>query len=95
MILLLCLIGSYTLNNSTVDVYLILLFGAVGYLMRRFDYEPAPLVLAFVLTPIMENALRQSLILSSGCLILAGFLLITSIFPLSRKKKGETNRKAG
>jgi putative tricarboxylic transport membrane protein len=105
MILLLCLIGSYTLNNSTVDVSLMLFFGVVGYLMRKFEYEGAPLVLAFVLTPIMENALRQSLILSSGsftiflsrpissgCLILAAFLLLTSVFPLSRKRKGRAGK---
>ncbi len=100
LILLLCLIGSYALNNSTVDVSLMLLFGVLGYLMRKFEYEGAPLVLAFVLSPMMENALRQSLILSSGsftifllrpissgCLILAAILLVTSIFPFFRKKE--------
>jgi putative tricarboxylic transport membrane protein len=99
MILLLCLIGSYSLNGSTIDVSLMLLFGVLGYLMRKFEYEGAPLLLAFVLTPIMENALRQSLILSggnfnifllrpisSGCLIIAALLLITSVFPIFRKK---------
>jgi putative tricarboxylic transport membrane protein len=99
MILLLCLIGSYSLNGSTIDVFLMLLFGVLGYLMRKFEYEGAPLLLAFVLTPIMENALRQSLILSggnfnifllrpisSGCLIIAALLLVTSVFPIFRKK---------
>jgi putative tricarboxylic transport membrane protein len=68
-----------------------LLFGLIGYLMRKFEYEPAPLVLAFVLSPIMEQALRQSLILSGGsfgiflnrpislgCLLMAIFLLVLS-----------------
>ena len=108
MILLLCLIGSYTLNNSMVDVSLMLFFGVVGYLMRKFQYEAAPLILAFVLTPIMENALRQSLILSSGsfsifllrpissgCLILAAFLLLTSIFPVFGRNKREGEKRAG
>jgi putative tricarboxylic transport membrane protein len=73
-------------------------FGIFGYLMRKFQYEPAPLVLAFVLSPLLEKAFRQSLILSGGtftifltrpisigCLILTGVLLITSILPMVRK----------
>ena len=43
-----------------------LLFGALGYLMRKFEYEPAPLVLAFVIGPMLEKAMRQSLIMSGG-----------------------------
>lgn len=105
LILMVCLIGAYALNRSTVDVGLMLFFGVLGYLMRKFEYEPAPLVLAFVLTPILDDALRQSLILSggsftifvlrpisSGCLIIAALLLITSIFPLLRKKKGRAGQ---
>jgi putative tricarboxylic transport membrane protein len=100
LILFICLVGSYVINNSTADVALMLLFGAVGYLMRKFEYEPAPLVLAYVLSPLLENALRQSLILSggsftiffarpisSGCLILAVVLLMTSILPFIRKRR--------
>lgn len=92
LILFFCLVGSYAINNSLIDVALMLLFGLIGYLMRKFDYEPAPLVLAFVLSPIMEQALRQSLILSGGrfsiffdrpislgCLIVAIFLLSLSV----------------
>ncbi|MDI6755372.1 MAG: tripartite tricarboxylate transporter permease, partial [Thermodesulfobacteriota bacterium] len=99
LILMVCVIGAYALNRSTVDVGLMLFFGVLGYLMRKFEYEPAPLVLAFVLTPILDDALRQSLILSggsftifvlrpisSGCLIIAALLLITSAFPFFRKK---------
>ena len=65
-ILLFCLIGVYSLNNNTGEIGLMLVFGAVGYLMKKFNYEAAPLVLALVLGPIMENALRQSLIMSNG-----------------------------
>jgi putative tricarboxylic transport membrane protein len=43
-----------------------MLFGVLGFLMKRFDYEPAPLVLAFVLGPLLENSMRQSLKLSGG-----------------------------
>jgi len=91
LILFFCLVGSYAVNNSIIDVALMLLFGLIGYLMRKFEYEPAPLVLAFVLSPIMEQALRQSLILSGGsfgiflnrpislgCLLMAIFLLVLS-----------------
>ena len=100
IILFFCLIGSYVLNNSTVDIALMLFFGVLGYLMRKFEYEPAPLVLAFVLTPILEQALRQSLRLSngdftifltrpisSGCLIVGALLLITSLLPSIQKKR--------
>jgi len=61
-----CIIGSYSENNSVFDVCVMLFFGLVGYLFRKFKYEPAPLVLAFILTPMLENALRQSLIISEG-----------------------------
>ena len=48
------------------DVYVMIAFGVIGYFMRKLGYEPAPLVLAFVLGPMMENNLRKSLILSQG-----------------------------
>ena len=66
LILLFCLIGAYSLNNSTFDVILMTIFGIVGYLFRKFDYEGAPLILAFVLGPLFESTLRQSLMLSKG-----------------------------
>ena len=66
LILFVCLIGGYVINNSVFDVAIMTLFGVLGYLMNKFGYEPAPLVLAFVLTPLLENALKQSLILSDG-----------------------------
>ncbi len=66
LILLFCLIGVYSLNNNVGEIGLMLCFGAIGYLMKKFNYEAAPLVLALVLGPMMENALRQSLIMSNG-----------------------------
>ena len=66
LILLFCVIGVYSVNNSRVDVYLMVLFGLLGYVMQKLGYEPAPLALAYVLGPILENALRQSLMLSGG-----------------------------
>jgi putative tricarboxylic transport membrane protein len=72
----------------------------VGYVMRKFQYEPAPFMLAFVLSPMMEQALRQSLIhsegsfmiflthpVSAGCLILAAVLLVAGIFPFIRRRR--------
>ena len=66
LILLFCLIGVFSLNNNVGEIGLMLFFGGVGYLMKKFNYEAAPLVLALVLGPMMENALRQSLIMSNG-----------------------------
>ncbi len=100
LILFICLIGAYVINNSAMDVGIMFLFGVVGYLLRKFEYEPAPLVLAYVLTPLLENALRQSLILSGGsfnifvarpisavCLAMAAALLLSSVLPMIRKKR--------
>jgi putative tricarboxylic transport membrane protein len=77
------------------------LFGAVGYLMRKFGYEPVPLVLAFALGPLLENNLRKGLILSHGdfttfidrrisatCLGLAAVVLVAPVLPsLARRRK--------
>jgi putative tricarboxylic transport membrane protein len=66
LILLFCLIGAYSLNFATFDILIMIVFGVIGYLMKKADYEAAPLILAMVLGGIFENALRQSLILSDG-----------------------------
>ena len=68
LILLFTLIGSYTINNKTFDVLVMVFFGLVGYILRKFQYEEAPLILAFILGPILEQAFRQSLIMSNGSL---------------------------
>jgi putative tricarboxylic transport membrane protein len=70
LILLFCLIGVYSLNNSVFEIYLMILFGIVGYLMQKFGFEPAPLALAYVLSPMLETALRQSLSISGGSFII-------------------------
>jgi putative tricarboxylic transport membrane protein len=66
LILLFCLIGAYTASNKIVDLYIMIFFGFMGYLLRKYRYEAAPLILAFVLGPMLEDALRQSLIISEG-----------------------------
>lgn len=70
LILLFCLIGVYSVNNSVIDIYLMILFGIVGYVMQKFGFEPAPLVLAYVLSPMLETAVRQSLSISGGSFII-------------------------
>jgi TctA family transporter len=65
-ILLFCGIGVYTISNSPAAVVLAALFGALGYLFNRLDCEPAPMILGFVLGPLMEDNLRRALRISSG-----------------------------
>jgi putative tricarboxylic transport membrane protein len=66
LIILFCLIGAYSVRSSSTDIIIMLIFGAFGYLMKKYEYEPAPLVLALVLGPMLESNLRQALILSHG-----------------------------
>ena len=66
LILLFCLIGAYSIGNNPGDVLLMLVFGVVGYLLKKFQYDGAPLILAAVLGPMLEEAFRQSLMLSKG-----------------------------
>jgi len=66
LILVFVLIGAYSVNNSAFDVGITIAFGFFGYLMRKFDFEPAPLVLAMILGPQLEASLRRSLIYSHG-----------------------------
>ena len=66
LLLLLCIIGSYSINNSKFDVLIMVIFGVIGYVFRKIDYELSPLVIAFVLGPILETSLRQSLLISGG-----------------------------
>jgi putative tricarboxylic transport membrane protein len=102
MIVLFCLVGAYSLNNSSYDILVMLGFGILGYLMRKLKYEGAPLVMAFVLGPLLELNLRRSLIVSDGSfwiffsrpisaviLILALVILGTSILSKFRGKKRE------
>jgi len=80
LILFFCLIGAYTTGNTVQDIYVMMVFGVVGYLMKKFDYEPAPLVLALVLGPIMERAFRQTLIISDGSLSIFVTRPISAVF---------------
>jgi putative tricarboxylic transport membrane protein len=66
IIVLACLAGAYGVNNNPTDIITMTGFGMLGYLMTKFGFPHAPMILAFVLGPIMETSLRQSLIMSSG-----------------------------
>jgi TctA family transporter len=65
-ILAFCLIGIYTVNNSVTDMWTTIFFAVLGYLVYKFECEPAPLVLGFVLGPLMEENLRRAMTLSRG-----------------------------
>ena len=99
-ILLLCCIGVYSLNSSAVEVVAMLAFGVLGYLLLKFGCEPAPLLLGFVLGPLMEENLRRALLISRGnpwvflerpisavLLGCAGVLLIAVVLPSFRRTR--------
>jgi len=65
-ILVFCAIGVFSLSNAVLDVYFMALFGFLGYLFRRLECEPAPMLLGFILGPMMEESLRRALLLSKG-----------------------------
>jgi len=66
MIIMCCVMGVYEVNHAIVDVWIMLIMGAVGYGLKKFGFDPAPLVLGLVMAPILEMSLRQSLIMSNG-----------------------------
>jgi putative tricarboxylic transport membrane protein len=66
LIAVVCFVGAFSVNNNAMDVVVMVFFGVVGYLMRKFEYDAAPLLLAYVLGPMLERSLRQALIISDG-----------------------------
>ena len=95
-------IGVYSVNNLDLDIYMTILFGMLGYVFVKLKCEPAPLILAFVLGPLMEENLRRALLISRGdptvfvtrpislaFLIATAVLLIVMIVPSIRKKREE------
>jgi TctA family transporter len=93
-------IGVYTVSNSNFDVYLVCLFGVIGYLFSKLKCEPAPLLLGFVLGPLMEENFRRALLLSDGSftvfltrpislalLVMTAILLLAIVLPAFRKTR--------
>jgi putative tricarboxylic transport membrane protein len=102
LIILFCFIGTYGFNNNMFDVYIMIFFGVFGYLIRKFHYEATPLILAVVLGPMLENALRQSLTISQGsfaifvsrpiCAVIYGVILVilfVGLMPAIKKRREE------
>ena len=108
LILIFCLIGAYSINNSVFDVLIMMIFGVVGYLFRKFEYQGAPLLLAFVLGPLLDFNLRQALLVSEGrfgdfftrpisaiTLGLAALLLLSNAIPSVMRRLTQYRKAAG
>jgi putative tricarboxylic transport membrane protein len=102
MIIIFCAIGVYSLNNSPFDVAMTALFGVFGYWLVKHDFEPAPMLLGFVLGPLMEENLRRAMLiargdatvfltrpLSASLLAIALLLLVIALLPMIRKRRDE------
>ena len=110
IIIVICAIGAYTVNNSMFDVWLMLAFGVLGYLFKKLKYPLAPLVLALVLGDMAEASFRQSMLISQGSLAIfwanplvasiAGIAIVLLLWPLlgilrARMKAGESSDDGG
>lgn len=105
IILLFCLLGAYSINYNVWDIEIMILAGIFGYIMRKFEYEPAPMLLAFVIGPMLERAFFQSMIISSGdlsifitrpisviVLVFSMALLISNVFEIFRTSRMKVTR---
>src|SRR5579871_3009735 len=101
-ILIFCSIGVYSINNAPFDCVLTALFGLVGYWLSKHDFEPAPMLLGFVLGPLMEENLRRAMLIArgdpttfitrpiSGSLIAIAFILVViAVLPAIARKRDE------
>jgi putative tricarboxylic transport membrane protein len=101
-IIVFCCIGIYSINNSPTDVLIAAIFGLVGYALVKFEFEPAPLVLAFVLGPLLEENLRRAMLIARGdatvfltrpisgvLLAISLILLVLAMLPMISKRRDE------
>jgi putative tricarboxylic transport membrane protein len=101
-ILMFCCIGIYSINSLPTDVMFIGFFGFVGYMLMKFGFEPAPMLLGFVLGKLMEENLRRALIISrgdmmtflthpvsAGLLVVALLVLVLALLPTIRRGRDE------
>ena len=101
-ILVFCGIGVFSLSNTSFDVYLMAGFGVLGYIFRKLDCEPAPMMLGFILGPMMEEYLRRAMLISKGSatvlvtrpisatlLAISAVALVIVLLPALRKKREE------
>ena len=102
IIMVFCVIGVFSVNNTVFDVFGMAAFGFAGYLVRKLDAEPTPMLLAFILGPMMEEFLRRALLFSRGdpltfaqrpisasMLALAALLIVLMLLPTLRRKRRE------
>src|SRR5467141_1759763 len=101
-ILIFCAIGVYSINNAPADVIMVAAFGLVGYWLSKHEFEPAPMLLGFVLGPLMEENLRRAMLIARGdpttflvrpisgsLLAIAALLLVVAVLPMIRSKRDE------
>jgi len=100
IVLLLCVVGTYSANKNVFDLWVMLAFGVAGYVLRKLEYDLAPFVIAFVLAPLMEQSLRQSLVMSpdgamillqrpvTACLLAAAAVLVALMLRRRRRNHG-------
>ena len=101
-IIMFCALGNFSVNNNPVDVYLVALVGVLGYILAKLECEPAPLILGYVLGPLMEEYLRRALLISRGdptvfftrpislaFMIATLLILVVMIAPAVRKARDE------
>jgi TctA family transporter len=101
-IVLFCAIGVYSTNNNTWDIWVVGVFGIIGYVFNKLRVEPAPLLLGLILGPMMEENLRRALLLSrgdwttfitrplsAGLLVVCVFMLLVVLLPAVAKKRDE------
>ncbi|OYX78547.1 MAG: hypothetical protein B7Y77_02235, partial [Bradyrhizobium sp. 35-63-5] len=101
-IIVFCCIGIYSINNAPTDVVIAAVFGLFGYWLVKHDFEPAPLVLAFVLGPLMEENLRRAMLIargdasvfltrpiSAGLILIATGMLVLAMLPMIKKRRDE------
>lgn len=107
-IIMFCAIGNFSINNSAMDVYLCAMFAVVGYVLVKLQCEPAPLILGYVLGPLMEENLRRAMLISrgdpsvfftrpisAGFMVAAILILIVMVLPAFRKKKEQAYEEGG
>ena len=99
-IVALCVIGSYAIDNSMVDIGIMLIFGIIGYFMRKFHFPIPPLAIAFLLSELVESNFRRSLLLSQGSPwifftrpISVAFLILTALVVVGMILRSRKDRK--
>jgi len=101
-ILIFCAIGVYSINNAPADAIMVAVFGFIGYWLVKTDFEPAPMLLGFVLGPLMEENLRRAMLIARGdpttfvtrpisgvLLAIAAALVVVALLPMIRGKRDE------